>query len=165
MKFATTTLLALLLSSTPSHAINTADTRMLSTPAVNGERIAFAYDNDLWLAARGGGSARRITQAPGAETGPQFSPDGRWLAFTANYGDNLDAYIMPASGGEVRRLTWHPGNDIVRGFTPDSSAVLVQSPEGHFTRRLSYLATIPVAGGMPTRLPVPSGFKASLSPD
>ncbi len=165
MKFATTTLLAVLLGSTSSHAINTSDTRMLSTPAVSGERIAFAYDNDLWLVARAGGSARRITQAPGNETSPQFSADGRWLAFTANYGDNLDAYIMPAGGGEVRRLTWHPGNDIVRGFTPDSSAVLVQSPEGHFTRRLSYLATIPVAGGTPTRLPVPSGFKAALSPD
>ena len=147
-----------------AHAVDPRDTRMLGTPAVHGDTVAFAYDNDLWLAPRAGGGARRLTQAAGIEFYPHFSPDGRWLAFSADYGDNIDAYVMPATGGEVRRLTWHPGADIVRGFTPDG-AVLLQSPEGHYTRRLAYLYTVPVTGGVPTRLPVPTGFKAALSAD
>ncbi len=145
-------------------AVDVRDTRMLAMPAVHGDRIAFLYDNDLWLAARSGGIARRLTQAPGVEQLARFSPDGQWLAFTADYGDNLDVYVMPAGGGEVRRLTWHPGADLVRGFTPDGK-VLFESPEGHFTSRLRYLYTVPVTGGVPTRLPVPSGNKAALSPD
>jgi tricorn protease len=146
-------------------AINTQDTRMLNMPAVHGDRIAFAYDNDLWLSARTGGTARRLTQSIGQESNPHFSPDGKWLAFSADYGDNLDVYVMPAHGGEVRRLTWHPGQDIVRGFTPDGASILFESPDGHFTNRLQYLYTVPVTGGVPTRLPVPSGSKAALSPD
>ena len=148
-----------------ARAIDTNDTRMLTMPAVHGDRIAFQYDNDLWLAARSGGSARRLTQAIGSEQWARFSPDGKWLAFTADYGDNQDVYVMPSGGGEVWRLTWHPGPDLVRGFTPDSSAVLFESLDGHYTQRLRYLYTVPVVGGVPTRLPVPSGYKAAFSPD
>lgn len=147
-----------------AHAVDPRDTRMLSTPAVHGDSVAFAYDNDLWLVPRAGGTARRLTQAPGREFSPRFSPDGRWLAFSAEYGDNTDIYVMPAAGGEVRRLTWHPGVDLVRGFTPNGD-VLFQSEEGQFTQRLTALYTVPVAGGVPKRVPVPSGSKAALSPD
>ena len=147
-----------------AHAIDPRDTRMLASPAIHGDSVAFAYDNDLWLVPRAGGSARRLTQAPGREFTPKFSPDGRWLAFSAEYGDNVDVYVMPAGGGEAKRLTWHPGVDLVRGFTP-SGDVLFQSEEGQFTTRLSLLYTMPPTGGVPTRLPVPSGFKAAISPD
>ena len=159
------TLLITALLSAPALAINVQDTRMLDQPAAHGAMLAFSYDNDLWLAARNGGPARRLTQAPGRERSPRFSPDGRWLAFSADYGGNIDVYVMPATGGEPRRLTWHPGHDVVRGFTPDGSAVLYQSDEGVKVRRMSALYTVPVNGGVPTRLPVPSGSKAALSAD
>lgn len=155
--------IALLIGST-AQAIDVRDTRMLANPAVYGDRVAFSYDNDLWLVPRAGGSARRLTQAPGREFAPKFSPDGHWLAFSAEYGDNIDVYVMPASGGEAKRLTWHPGTDLVRGFTP-AGDVLFQSEEGQYTNRLAPLYTVPVAGGVPKRLPVPSGFKAAVSPD
>ena len=35
---------------------------------------------DLWLAPLAGGTAARITSAPGVEVFAKFSPDGRWLA-------------------------------------------------------------------------------------
>lgn len=158
-------LLAAALLPLTATAVDVQDTRMVDEPAAHGTLLAFTYDNDLWLAPRNGGPARRLTQAPGRERFPRFSPDGRWLAFSANYGGNVDVYVMPASGGEPRRLTWHPGRDLVRGFTPDGSAVLYESEEGTVTRRSGFLYTVPVAGGVPTRLPVPSGSKAALSPD
>lgn len=159
------TLLLTALAAVPAFAIDVQDTRLVDQPTVHGEMLAFAYDHDLWLASRTGGVARRLTNAPGSERMPRFSPDGRWLAFSADYGDNLDVYVMPATGGEPRRLTWHPGADVVRGFSADGSAVLYESQEGVFTRRLSALYTVPIAGGVPTRLPVPSGSKAALSAD
>src|SRR5690606_12655448 len=158
-------LLAAALLPLTATAVDVQDTRMVDEPAAHGTLLAFTYDNDLWLAPRNGGPARRLTQAPGRERFPRFSPDGRWLAFSANYGGNVDVYVMPASGGEPRGLTWPPGRDLVRGFTPDGSAVLYESEEGTVTRRSGFLYTVPVAGGVPTRLPVPSGSKAALSPD
>ncbi len=156
-------LLALAFGSTV-HAIDRADTRMLGAPAAHGDRLVFTYDNDLWLSARDGGPARRLTQAPGTEQRPRFSPDGRWLAFSADYHGNVDVYVMPADGGEVRRLTWHPGVDLVRGFAPGGD-IVYESQEGPFTTRLGALRTLPVTGGASTRLPVPSGSRAAISPD
>lgn len=156
---------ATLLVAADALAIDLADTRMAREPAHGGERIAFVYDNDLWLAARDGGPARRLTTAAGREQSPAFSPDGQWLAFSADYHGNTDVYVMPAGGGEARRLTWHPGPDLVRGFTPDGKSVLFSSPRSVHTNRHTQLYTVPVQGGVAQRLPVPSGSKAAISPD
>ncbi|MFC4310509.1 PDZ domain-containing protein [Steroidobacter flavus] len=146
------------------HAADAGNTRMLSSPAVHGQNLAFVYDNDIWLTSLTGGSARRLTQAPGKESALRFSPDGQWLAFSANYGDNTDVYVMPAQGGEARRLTWHPGRDVVVGFTPNGR-VLFYSERGRYVAQSTQLYSIAVTGGVPERLPVPLGTKASLSAD
>lgn len=142
-----------------------ADTRMLAEPAISDTHVVFAFDYDLWLVGREGGTARRLTGATGRERNPMLSPDGAWLAFSAPYAGQLDVYVMPAGGGEVRRLTWHPGDDIVRGFTPDGGAVVFQTLRSVHTNRHRHLYTVPVDGGVPTQLPVPTGYKAALSPD
>ena len=53
--------------------------------------------------------ARRLTSFQGATTNPKFSPDGKSIAFSAEYSGNTDVYVVPAEGGEPKRLTWHPG--------------------------------------------------------
>ena len=65
----------------------------------------------------------RLTSSEGAETDPSFSPDGRWIAFSGQYGGNTDVYVMPATGGQPRRLTWHPGEDVAQGWTPDGDVL------------------------------------------
>jgi tricorn protease len=147
-----------------SYAADAGNTRMLSSPAVHGQNLAFVYDNDIWLSSLAGGSARRLTHAPGSESALRFSPDGQWLAFSANYGDNTDIYVMPAQGGEARRLTWHPGRDVVVGFTPDGR-ILFHSERGRFAPQLNQIYSVALTGGVPERLPVPSGTKAALSAD
>ncbi|MGH7471005.1 MAG: hypothetical protein ACRENP_23905, partial [Longimicrobiales bacterium] len=95
-------------------------TRLLRNPSMSATSIAFEYGNDIWVAPKTGGDARRITSFQGQETDPHFSPDGRFLAFSAQYGGNTDVYVVPAEGGEPKRLTWHPGADGVTGWTHDS---------------------------------------------
>ena len=155
----------LVLAASSAAAVDTSDTLMLREPSVSADHIAFVYDQDLWVADRAGGAARRLTTAEGEEMNPVLSPDGSVIAFTANYDGNLDVYTMPTAGGPATRLTWHPETDLVRGFTPDGSAVLFQSWRNVHTRRYRDLHTVPLTGGMPTRLPVPHGFRAAISPD
>ena len=64
-----------------------------------------------------------------------------------------------------QRLTWHPGADIPQGFTPDGSAVLFTSPRQVYTARFLQLFTVPVKGGMATKLPIPNAAKATYSSD
>src|ERR1700682_5289558 len=158
-------LLAALFFAPSLFAVDIHDTRLLSDPAVSGDRIAFAYANDLWVANLDGSGVRRLTSHPGVESGPKFSPDGKWVAFTGRYEGNTDVYIVASEGGVPKRLTWHPKNDTALGFTPDGASVLFASPREVYTGRYQQLFTVPVAGGMATKLPIPHATKAVYSSD
>ncbi|MCW3119208.1 MAG: peptidase [Chitinophagaceae bacterium] len=140
-------------------------TRMLTQPAVSANRLAFVYAEDLWITHADGSQPQRLTVDRGVESNPVFSPDGKTIAFSAQYDGNTDVYIIPVEGGIPKRLTWHPSADIVRGFTPDSKAVLFASQRAVFTNRYQQLFTVPVTGGMATQLEIPNAFWATYSPD
>jgi len=154
-----------ILAASTAPAVDIHDTQMLADPTVSNDNVAFIYAEDLWVADRSGGTARRLTTHEGTESNPSFSPDGAWIAFTGHYDGNDDVYLIPVEGGSPTRLTWHPGTDTVRGFTPDGSAVLFVSGRESHTGRFGQFYTVPVDGGWPTRLPLPSAFKGSHSPD
>ena len=141
------------------------DTRLLSEPAISADRIAFLYANDLWTCALDGSNVKRLTSDVGVESSPVFSPDGRWIAFSAQYEGNTDVYVVSSDGGVPRRLTWHPGQDIANGFTADSRSVLLTSPRNVHTARYTQLFTVPVEGGAEQPLPIPHADRATYSPD
>ncbi len=156
---------AALVSQQAPPAADLADTRMLEMPAVSAHHVAFCYAGDLWICNLDGSEVRRLTTHPGFESFPRFSPDGQWIAFSGEYDGNTDVYLLPAAGGEPRRLTWHPDVDLVNGFTPDGQSVAFESPRDVYTNRFRHLFTVPVAGGFPARVPLPSAFGATFSPD
>ncbi|MHB8799866.1 MAG: S41 family peptidase, partial [Thermoanaerobaculia bacterium] len=156
-------LLAVLLSPYPASAAS--PTKMLTQPALSAERVAFVYGNDLWTARLDGTMVQRITSGPGVKSNPAFSPDGSLLAFSAELDGNLDAFVVPAAGGVPKRLTWHPSRDTVQAFTPDGKAVLFSSPREATNNRHDQLYTVPVGGGVETKLPIPYASRAIYSPD
>jgi tricorn protease len=133
-------------------------------PTVNRTDIVFAYAGDLWSVPRGGGEALRLTTGTGIEDNPIFSPDGTKIAFTGEYGGNVDVYVVDAGGGVPKRLTYHPGEDIPVGWTPDSRRILFRSGRASYSR-FTRLYTVPVEGGFPAVLDMPMAFQGSLSPD
>ncbi len=146
-------------------AIDPIDTRLLSQPAISANHIAFIYAEDLWVANADGSNPIRLTIDEGVESNPVFSPDGKLIAFSAEYDGNVDVFIVPVTGGIPTRLTWHPGADGVRGFTPDGKSVLFVSQRSVFTNRYAQLFTVPITGGFPTQLDIPNAFYANYSPD
>src|SRR2546423_5001010 len=113
-------------------------TRLLRRPTVSRDSVGFEYAGDLWVVARSGGQARRLTSTSGVEIDPHFSPDGSQIAFTATVAGNTDVYVVPTTGGDPKRLTYHPGSDRVRGWTPDGRRVIFasvrtsSSPQSYF---------------------------------
>ncbi len=53
---------------------------------------------DLWIFSRANGDGRRLTSDPADEMNPLWSPDGRWIFFTANKNGVRNIYRVPARG-------------------------------------------------------------------
>jgi len=87
-------------------------------PAIHGDTIVFTAEGDLWTVSAKGGEARRLTTNPGKETHAAISPDGKMVAFSAEYEGPTEVFVMPIEGGLPQRLTWD-GDAIVAGWTPD----------------------------------------------
>ncbi|RAI85025.1 S41 family peptidase [Algoriphagus yeomjeoni] len=141
------------------------DARLMQLPDVSETQITFTYGDDIWVVPKQGGVAQKLTSPAGPEMYPRFSPDGKQIAFSANYNGNYDVYVMPTSGGIPERLTYHGMPDMVQGWTPDGKSVLFTSGRESGKERFSQFYTVAAAGGLPTKLPVPYGEFASYSPD
>lgn len=141
-------------------------TRLLRTPSVSAQHIAFAYANNIWIVERAGGAARRLTSFQGQTLNPKLSPDGKVIAFSAEYAGNTDVYTMPVEGGQPERRTWHPGADVVQGWTPDGRTIVFASGRATWAATgVPRFWTVPVTGGVESPMPMPRANQGKISPD
>ncbi|MEZ4870326.1 MAG: S9 family peptidase [Caldilineaceae bacterium] len=59
----------------------------------------------LWLLEIATGESRQLTFGKQRNQTPQWSPDGKTLAFLSTRGEKPQIYLMPVAGGEARQLT------------------------------------------------------------
>ncbi|HET7024836.1 MAG TPA: PDZ domain-containing protein [Gemmatimonadales bacterium] len=158
-------LTVLALALLPAPLLAQLDARLMQQPDVSTTQIAFVYAGDIWVVAKQGGVAARLTTPAGDESFPKFSPDGKWIAFTGDYDGNQDVYVMPVGGGIPTRLTWNPAPDRVVGWYPDGSGILFASTRESGSGRFDQLYKVSPTGGMATKLPVAYGEFGAVSPD
>jgi len=172
MKRILLTLVTVALSAAAAHAD---EARLLRFPAIGGNEVAFSYAGDLWTVPVTGGEARRLTSHIGYEMFARYSPDGKSIAFTAEYDGNREVYLIPSQGGEPVRLTYTATNgrddlgdrmgpnNIVMGWSPDGKKIVYRNRIGDgFPGKLW---TVGPEGGMPVEIPLPEGGFCSYSPD
>ncbi len=92
-------------------------------PAVHGDTIVFTSEGDLWTVSVKGGAAQRLTTAPGMESMATISPDGKTVAFLANYEGPGEVYTMPITGGLPQRRTWE-GSVAPAGWARDGRLMI-----------------------------------------
>ena len=153
------------------------EARLLRFPAIHGNQVVFSYAGDLYTVPANGGMARKLTNDAGYEMFPHFSPDGKTIAFTAQYDGNTEVYTIPASGGVPQRLTITATlgrddisdrmgpNNVVMGWTPDGKNIIYRSRKQTFNDFIGQLFTVPAESGMSKELPLPAGGFCSYSPD
>src|SRR5262245_62156942 len=71
----------------------------------DGRTIAFDLLGDIYTMPITGGTATRIAEGLPLEMQPQFSPDGRKIAFTSDRGGGDNIWLMNADGSDKRQLT------------------------------------------------------------
>ncbi len=146
-------------------------------PQPFGQRIVFVANGNMWSVPRSGGTAVRLTSAPGQDMFPRVSPDGKWIAYTEASKAGTDIWVIPAIGGTARRLTFHPTTEAGTGgrhgpdnmvvtWTPDSRSVVYLTKADQWNGWIQNLYEVPVAGGLPTPLAIDSEVGlASFGPD
>jgi tricorn protease len=112
--------LCVLASSSFLHAADTPDLHRgyYSEPALHGDTVIFTSEGDLWSVGIRGGQAHRLTSGTGSEHRATISPDGKTVAFSADYEGPSEVYAIPIDGGLPQRRTWD-GNSEPEGWAPD----------------------------------------------
>ena len=97
-------------------------------------RIAFMSDRDwnweIYVMDNHGGNPRNITNNPGADKHPSWSPDGKRIAFTADRNDrewNRQIYVMDADGGNQQNLSNNDSDEWDPSWSPDGKRILFVS--------------------------------------
>jgi len=152
--------LLLLLTATAVAYSQVHEPLLLQQPTLSQTHVVFCYAGDLWIVAREGGEAKRLTSGPANDWDPVFSADGSQVAFSREAGIDFGVYIVPAAGGEPRRLAY--GQAVV-GWTRDGKQVVFVSPLS--SRGIYRLFTVSSEGGPATALSPPSAFYGSFSPE
>jgi tricorn protease len=111
-------------------AYETQDTRLLRFPDIHKESVTFVYAGDIYIANTKTGKSTRLTDHIGFETFPKFSPDGKRIAFSAQYNGSRQVYVMNRDGSQLKQLTYY--NDV--GVMPPRGGfdyrVLDWTPDG-----------------------------------
>ncbi|MDH3222898.1 MAG: PDZ domain-containing protein [Gemmatimonadota bacterium] len=132
---------------------------------VSADQIAFVYGGDIWIVPRTGGTAMQVTNSPGQEAWPRFSPDGSEIAYSASYNGNTDVYVMPTLGGLPTRVTYQSHGDTMVDWHPDGERLLFASGRESGRQSFNQFYLVSKEGGLPEKLAVPYGELASYSPD
>jgi len=81
----------------------------------------------IWLAELETGQTRRVTEGPGSDRQPRWSPDGRTLGFVSTRQNGPQLWVLPIAGGEARRVT-NLGDGVSDPvWLPDGKGLLVTS--------------------------------------
>ncbi len=139
--------------------------RFMKYPDIYKDKIVFTYEDDLWIVNSAGGTAVRLTTFPGSEFAAKFSPDGKWIAFTASYDGSTNVYLIPSAGGEPKRLTYNPGGAQTVAWTPDGEKIVYRSFFENSIGRDPRLYFVSRNGSAPERVPVDRGILCSFNPD
>ena len=158
-----TGILSLFLLSVPLQAQINA--KLMRFADISDTHITFVFGGDIWVVEKTGGQAVQLTESPGEESYPRFSPDGSEIAYTASYNGNEDIYVIKTMGGLPQRITYASFNDRMVDWHPKGDKILFASRREAGIPRVNQFFMIDKTGGMPEKLVIPYGELASFSSD
>ncbi|HTL67716.1 MAG TPA: biopolymer transporter TolR [Lacunisphaera sp.] len=110
---------------------------------------------DIYKISSDGGDEVRLTDSPGLNDGPEFSPDGAWIYFNSTRTGLMQLWRMHPDGSQQEQLTNDGLNNWFPHLSPDGKWIVFISynqdvkPENHPYYQQCYLRMMPANGGTP----------------
>jgi Tol biopolymer transport system component len=96
----------------------------------DGGRIAFVYDNDIYVKAADGGGRTNLTNSPDNDDGPTWSPSGDVIAFVSWTDAGSDIHVIHPNGTGKTNLTNLPAVYADLAWSPDGTKIAFASDRG-----------------------------------
>ncbi|MCH8158493.1 MAG: Tol-Pal system beta propeller repeat protein TolB [Proteobacteria bacterium] len=134
------------------------DSRQLAYVSFEGNK------SSIFIQTLRSGNRYQISNRPGINGAPSFSPDGRKLVVTlGGINGNLDIYVLDITSRQTRQLTTHRAIDTEGTWSPDGRYIYFTSDRSGGPQVYRILAN----GGTPERVTFEGSYNARprLSPD
>ena len=95
----------------------------------DGQGLVVALQGSLFLHDLASGTTRQVTDGPGYDSQPDWSPDGRFIAYASYRDDAVDLMALDIRTGETRPLVANGAANLEPRFSPDG-------------RRLAFVSTL-----------------------
>ena len=104
-------------------------------PSPDGGRVAFLvaapsmladtseWVSQVWVVNADGSNPLQLTRAAKSASAPDWSPDGKWIAFLSNRTGSNHVYRIPVAGGEAEQLTTQKGGVTSFRWSPDGQSI------------------------------------------
>ena len=114
---------------------------------------------DVYVAPAAGGPEKRLTDAPGLDDGPEFSPCGNYIWFNSSRSGLMQVWRMRADGSEQVQMTFEDANCWFPHVSPDGTSVVYLVyrkgdllPDQHLPDLNVELHLMPATGGPAMKL-------------
>jgi tricorn protease len=103
--------------------------------APDGKRIAFSIHGQIFTAPVDEGDLVQITESPDRDRNPDYSPDGKLLAYVSDKDGREEIYVIPVDGtAPAKKIT--SIDALKRGYewSPDSKWLLISTNDGRLLK-------------------------------
>jgi tricorn protease len=93
------------------------------------KRAAISAHGEIFTVATDQGDVQRVTQSYSRETNPEWSPDGKWIAFVSDKSGQDEVWIAKEDGTGLKQITTGATEKHAIEWAPDSKALLVSASD------------------------------------
>src|SRR5205085_5421312 len=91
--------------------------------APDSQTLVFSMQGSLWKQRVDSDTAEQLTEAPGYDYQPDWSPDGKWIIYDKYDHDTIELWLYEVATGKSKALTKNSGVNLEPRWSPDGKHI------------------------------------------